>query len=92
MTSDNTATEERKAKVDLLFNQIAFIAEVKDKQPQLRDELIKPMVAELWKITQEQERNHELDYKRVGEIAHGDTTRGDAYEPYIDTSVIDNPT
>jgi hypothetical protein len=59
--------EQRKLKVDMLFQKIALIAEVNESNPQQRDELIKPMVAELWAITQEQEKLHELDYKRVSE-------------------------
>jgi hypothetical protein len=71
MTPDNTSVDdqarlERKSRVDLLFNQIAFIAEVKENDPQLRDELIKPMSEALWAITQEQEKLHELDWKRIG--------------------------
>ena len=83
--------EQRALRVDELFNKIALMAQIYESNISKRDELIKPMVAELWAITQEQERLHELDYKRVGERAHGDTcvgdiTRGDAYESVIDNT------
>lgn len=60
-------SEDRRKRVDLLFNQIAFIAEARSDNHSLRDELIKPLVSELWAITQEQDRLGELDYKRRGE-------------------------
>jgi hypothetical protein len=75
MTPDNTSVEQRATKVDELFNKIALMAQIYESNPQQRDELIKPMVAELWAITQEQEKLHELDYKRVGEPTSGEKLR-----------------
>lgn len=69
--------EDRKRRVEMLFAKIALIAEVNSTNPQLRDQLIKPMVEELWAVTQQQEELHELDYKRVGV---GKIMRGDAWE------------
>ena len=66
MNNTTMTKEERKAKVDLLFKQIAFIAEVKDDDHKTRDAIIKPLADELWSITQEQERLHELDHLRTG--------------------------
>ena len=48
--------ESRRLRVDELFNKIALIAQAYENNPKLRDELIKPMVAELWAITQQQEK------------------------------------
>jgi hypothetical protein len=70
--------EQRKIKVDMLFQKIALIAEINESNPSKMDQLIKPMVAELWAITQEQEKLHELDYKRIGIDSKG--CRGDAWE------------
>lgn len=75
---------ERRSKVDELFNKIALIADIKCDDIPLRDELIKPFVAELWAITQEQERLHELDYKRVGIQPHGDAWEPTSGEPEED--------
>jgi hypothetical protein len=70
--------EQRKIKVDMLFQKIALIAEINESNPSKMDQLIKPMVASLWALTQEQEKLHELDYKRIGIDSEG--CRGDAWE------------
>lgn len=62
-------TQQRKDRVDMLFKQIALIAEVKADDPKTRDELIKPLSEQLWDITQQQKLLHEhtsveLDHMR----------------------------
>lgn len=47
-------TEERKNRIDLLFNQIAFIAEVKKDDKKLIDKLIAPLCKEIIEITKVQ--------------------------------------
>lgn len=69
--------DQRKLRVEELFNKIALMAQIYESNHSKRDELIKPMVEELWAITQQQEKLHELDYKRVG---NGHTSVGDAWE------------
>lgn len=45
---------QRKNRVDLLFKQIAFIAESYKNDIKTRDKLHKPLTEELWTITKEQ--------------------------------------
>ena len=66
MTHDAMTCEQRAQKVNELFKSIAFIAETFDYKNHDISERIKPMVKELWAITQYQDKLHELDYKRVG--------------------------
>lgn len=65
-THEAMTCEQRAKRVDELFKSIAFIAEAFDYKKNDISERIKPMVDELWAITQCQEKLHELDYKRVG--------------------------
>jgi len=60
--------EQRKERVDELFKSIAISADLLDYTKNDISKMIKPMVDELWAITQCQNRLHELDFKRIGSI------------------------
>jgi hypothetical protein len=52
---------QRKNRVDLLFKQIAFIAESYKNDIKTRDKLHKPLAEELWTITKKQLELKELE-------------------------------
>jgi hypothetical protein len=52
---------QRKNRVDLLFKQIAFIAESYKNDIKTRDKLYKPLAEELWTITKKQLELKELE-------------------------------
>lgn len=59
--------EQRRERVEYLFNKIDFIADlIPHKHTDEVAPHIKHLVPQLWEITQEQKRNHELDHKWVG--------------------------
>lgn len=58
---------QRKNRVDLLFKQIAFIAESYKNDIKTRNKLHKPLAEELWTISQEQLRLGELNSNFTGE-------------------------
>lgn len=66
MNMQNLTPQQRKNKIDLLFQKIAFIAEsIKDIST--RDKLIKPLSEELWTITKKQLELGELSHLHKGE-------------------------
>ena len=60
MNMQNMTPQQRKNRVDLLFKQIAFIAETYQNDINTRDKLIKPLSEELWEITQIQDKLNEI--------------------------------